>query len=163
LLIGYLRDRIEPDCTEAAEGLVDRYLDLVVENESSTVLAAIFTRLSVSAVKFTNAICRAWARSVADEEVVAEAFRFLVPKIQFLMNLDPAISVPRSWTKQARQDWMREEFGGKTASAKDIVAAWMERTGHRVTYRTIMRDLAQIGAQRRGKGLYRLPAAEADQ
>ena len=163
LLVAYLRDRIQPDLNQAAEGLVDRFRDLAAANESSAILAAFYTRLSVSAIKFTMAICRAWARPIADEEVVAETYRFLAPKIQLLRDLDPAISVPRSWTKKARQDWMRGAFGGKTASADDIAAAYEEHTGHGVTYRTVMRDLEQIGAQRRSKGRYLLPAPEDEQ
>jgi len=162
LLVAFLRDRMEPDCSQAAEGLVDRFLDLTLENESSKILAAFYTRLSVSAIKFTTAICRAWARPVADDEVVREAFRFLAPKISLLKALDPSISVPRSWTKRERQAWMREEFGGKAASPDDIAAAYEEQTGQGVTYRTWMRDLEQIGARRRRKGLYLLPAPEDD-
>ena len=163
LLVAYLRDRVEPDLSPAAEDLVDRFLDLALENESSPTLAAFYTRLSVSVIKFTNAICRARAKPVADEDVVAEVYRFLAPKIELLRALDPSISVPRSWTKRERQAWMRAEFGGKTASADDIAAAYEEQTGHAVHYRTVMRDIDQIGAQRRGRGLYLLPAPEDDQ
>jgi len=157
LLVGYQRDRVEPDCSQAAEGLVDRFLDLAIENESSETLAAFFTRLSVSAIKFTKAICRAWARPVADEEVVAEAFRFLTPKIDFLKGLDHSISVPRSWTKRERQAWMRDEFAGAAASPDDVAAKYRAETGHSVSPRTIRRDLERLGALRVGRGQFLLP------
>ena len=128
LLVAYLRDRVQPDLEHAYEDIVSTYLDLVCQNtlsESlvayslSDPLAAFYPQLANSALKLTLAVCRAWNRPVADQEIVQEAFRFLAPKIDLLRSFDPGIEVPKSWNAEDWWVWSVEEDEKRVASQEE--------------------------------------------
>jgi len=157
VLVAYLRDNVQPESSNVSELAKTLHEDLIRDNAGCLALSDFQTRMANSVWKLVRAICRGWNRTVADEEVVREAYRFLASKIDFLRSLDPAIRVPVSWSHETRRGWVRDTFAGVDTTPEEIAVRYKGETGEEISTRTVRRYLEELGVKKPRHGLFRIP------
>ena len=118
-------------------------------------LQAVQLRLTNSVYKLVKAIACANDTSVAREEFVDYAMKFVDSKVKFIASIEPedeSAIKPGADDQQARQGLIRGKFLGKKnftiSEVADYVRSSMDGT---ISEKTLKRDLKQLGAKT-GKG-----------
>lgn len=161
LLVATLRDRHPIIELDGVRSMMESVHDELRRNnqETFTLLPEagdIPTRLAISFARLVTASARAHDRSVATEDDVDLAVRFLNLKLAYL-RLRVAKSVSACPDVQmGRQAWVAQH-AGMVVTATALAEKYTVETGMAVSDRTIRRDLAAIGAQRVSKDEWLVP------
>jgi len=156
LVVAALRDRVDRIdlgpvqdlLLQAYDQIADRNREVIAKEPEAGDMP---TRLVISLARYTSASARASARVAASAEDVNRAIEFLNLKLRFLEMLGPsAVDVPDAASWVARH-------AGETVRTQDVVEEYERETGSTVSERTVRRALNDIGARRRGRGVYLLP------
>jgi len=121
------------------------------------------TRMANSIDKLVYATARGNARSVACNDDVDRAFRFILTKMRFIASIEP-FTVPEEWGRLSkkeeihrRQAFILERFGGQEVKVRQVYQDHQENyNGLEVTEDTIRTDLEKIAVKHR-HGFFQVP------